>query len=70
MASINYYYTKSVLVTVSVNPNQFKRELLRATKNLMPYEIEHLSRWLSTFTNGNPDLKKCIDDVTKTRICY
>ncbi len=65
MASINYYYTKSVLETVSVNPIRFKKELLRATKNLMPYEIEHLSKWLLTYTTNKPELKEFIDDVKK-----
>jgi len=68
MASINYYYTKSVLETVSANPVQFKKELLKATRNLMPYEIEHLSKWLTTYTTNKPELKKFIDDVKECKV--
>jgi len=63
MASINYYYTKSVLETVSEDPVKFKKELLKATRSLMPYEIEHLSRWLISYTTNKPELKKYIDEV-------
>ena len=63
MASIIYYYTKSVLETVSVDPTLFKRELKKASRNLLPYEIQHLSKWLYSFTINKPELKKCIEEV-------
>ena len=63
MATINYYYTKSVLETVSENPSQFKKALRNAKKNLMPFEIDHLSKWLISYTTNKPELQKCIEEV-------
>ena len=68
MASINYYYTKSVLETVSINPTKFKKELIQANKKLMPYEMLHLSEWLKTYTNDKPELKKCINELYNNNI--
>jgi DNA replication protein DnaD len=63
MATINYYYTKSVLETVSENPLKFKKELRQAKENLLPFEIEHLTKWLISFTTNKPELKQCIKDA-------
>ncbi len=63
MATINYYYTKSVLETVSENPLQFKKALQQAKKSLMPFEIDHLAKWLTSYTNNKPELIKCIEEV-------
>ena len=60
MATINYYYTKSVLETVSENPLKFKKELQQAKKNLLPFEIEHLTKWLVSYTTNKPELKNVL----------
>ena len=53
-----YDYTKSVLERVSFDPKLFCKELKKAIKNLLPYEIEQLKKWLEKFTNEKPELKQ------------
>jgi predicted SprT family Zn-dependent metalloprotease len=60
MSRMIYDYTKMVLERVSFNPFLFEKELKKAIKNLLPYEIEHLKNWLLFFTNEKPDLKTCL----------
>lgn len=51
-------YTKSVLERVSFDPILFCKELEKAIRTLLPYEIEQLKDWLFTFTNEKPELKQ------------
>lgn len=60
MSRMIYDYTKEVLERVSFDPNLFIRELKKAVKTLLPYEIDHLRKWLLFFTNEKPELKKCL----------
>ncbi|MBW4362519.1 hypothetical protein [Flavobacterium taihuense] len=60
MSRMIYDYTKTVLERVSFDPVLFERELKKAIRNLLPYEIEHLRNWLMFFTNEKPELKKCL----------
>jgi len=55
-----YDYTKSVLERVSFDPALFCKELKKAIKNLLPYELEQLKKWLLNFTNGKPELQPYI----------
>jgi hypothetical protein len=52
-----YDYTKEVLKRVSFNPELFMKELKKASRNLLPYEIDHLRKWLVFFTKKRPELK-------------
>jgi len=52
-----YDYTKSVLERVSFDPALFVRELKKAVKALLPYELEMLRKWLDYFTSSRPELK-------------
>lgn len=67
MATINYYYTKSVLEKVSKNPSKFKEELNEAKRTLLPFEINNLTKWLDFFTTNRPELKIYIEDLTITK---
>lgn len=58
-----YDYTKSVLERVSFDPILFSKELKKAIKNLLPYEIEQLKKWLQSFTNEKPELQQCLTIV-------
>ncbi len=60
MSRMIYDYTKEVLERVSFNSELFVKELKKAVRNLLPYEIEHLKKWLLYFTSENPKLRKCI----------
>ena len=58
MPRMIYDYTKSVLERVSFDPKLFCKELKKAIKNLLPYEIEQLRKWLEKFTNEKPELRQ------------
>ena len=61
MPRMIYDYTKTELERKSFDPVLFKRELKKAMKNLLPYEIELLKKWLKYFisNNPNPELETC-----------
>jgi hypothetical protein len=63
MPRMIYDYTKSVLERVSFDPVLFTKELRKAIKNLLPYELEQLKNWLLYFTSGKPELKQCLSVV-------
>jgi DNA replication protein DnaD len=60
MSRMIYDYTKMVLERVSFDPELFAKELKKAIRNLLPYEMEHLKKWLFFFTVEKPELKKCL----------
>lgn len=68
-----YDYTKNELESVSFDPNLFKRSLKRAEKNLLPYEIDQLIKWLMYFTTNRPELKNCLTEINvedfKSGVC-
>jgi len=51
-----YDHTKIILERVCTDPILFCKELRKANKNLLPYEIEQLRTWLDHFTKGKPEL--------------
>lgn len=53
-------YTKSVLERVSFDTVLFSKELEKALKMLLPYEIEQLTDWLLNFTKEKPELRQCL----------
>jgi hypothetical protein len=53
-------FTKNILERVSFDPLLFCKELAKAMKTLLPYEIEQLTVWLLHFTNEKPELKQCL----------
>jgi hypothetical protein len=63
MSRMIYDYTKEVLERVSFNPELFIKELKKAIRNLLPYEIDHLRKWLLFFTNEKPELKECLSVI-------
>lgn len=60
MSKIMFDYTKSVLERVSFDPVLFCKELEKAIKTLLPYELEQLYDWLLNFTIEKPELKQCL----------
>jgi len=60
MPRMIYDYTKKVLERVSFDPALFTKELKKAIKCLLPYELEQLRRWLAYFTNQKPELIPCL----------
>jgi DNA replication protein DnaD len=55
-----FTYTKSILERVSFDPKLFCKELEKAIKNLLPYELEQLREWLLQFTKEKPELRQCL----------
>ena len=60
MSKIMFDYTKSVLERVSFDPILFCKELEKAIRTLLPYELEQLKEWLFDFTYEKPELKQCL----------
>lgn len=73
MPRMIYDYTKSVLESVSFDPVLFRKELKKGMRNLLPYEVDHLSNWLVYFTTNKPELKQCLTEyhmeTNKKRVC-
>lgn len=55
-----FSYTKKVLESVSFDPKLFCKELEKAIKVLLPYEIEQLIDWLQSYTSEKPELQACL----------
>lgn len=60
-----FAYTKTILERVSFDPLLFCKELEKALKSLLPYEIEQLTEWLIHFTVEKPELRQCLSYVNK-----
>jgi DNA replication protein DnaD len=56
MARAMFEYTKTVLKKVSFDVELFCKELKKAVKRLLPYEIQELRIWLHDFTASRPEL--------------
>ena len=63
MSRMLYDYTKNVLERVSFDPELFMKELRKAIKKLLPYELEDLRKWLVYFVNKNPNLEPYVINV-------
>lgn len=65
MSKIMFDYTKSVLERVSFDPVLFGKELEKAIKMLLPFELEQLREWLLFYTNEKPELRQCLVIVNR-----
>ena len=52
-------YTKSILERVSFDVVLFCKELEKATRVLLPFELDELRVWLLSFTEEKPELRQC-----------
>lgn len=60
-----FAYTESILERVSFDPQLFCKELEKALKMLLPYEIEQLTEWLLSYTTERPELRQCLIYVNR-----
>lgn len=60
MSKIMFDYTKSILERVSFDPVLFCKELEKAIKTLLPYELEQLREWLTSYIIEKPELKSSL----------
>jgi DNA replication protein DnaD len=65
MSRAVFDYTKEVLEKVSFNSELFYREVDKAVKNLLPYEIEELKIWLNDYTLDRPELRNSMDLIVQ-----
>ncbi len=65
MSRLIYDYSKSVLERVSFDTKLFCKELEKAIKMLLPFEIEELTIWLLNFTKEKPELRQCLLIINK-----
>lgn len=57
MARAMFEYTKTVLKKVSFDSALFYKELQKAVRRLLPFEIEELRLWIAQLIKTNPDLE-------------
>lgn len=55
-----FNYTKTLLEKISFDPTLFCKEVEKALKTLLPYELEQLIDWLYNYTTGRPELQSCL----------
>lgn len=55
-----YDYTRTVLENVSFDPVLFCKELEKAIKALLPYDLEQLMKWVDGYTQEKPELRECL----------
>lgn len=65
MARAMFEYTKTVLEKVSFNSVLFCKELEKAIKRLLPYEISELEIWVRQLILKNPELSTCVNLLPK-----
>ena len=63
MARAMFEYTKTVLKKVSFDATLFCKELEKALKRLLPYEIDELKIWLENFIKNKPELLVCLNVI-------
>jgi len=60
MARAMFEYTKTVLKKVSFDVSLFCKEVKKAMKRLLPYEIEELKIFIKSLILQNPELNQCL----------
>ena len=60
MARAMYEYTKTVLRKVSFDATLFCKEVQKAVRRLLPYELEELRIFIQSLINQNPELNQCL----------
>ena len=63
-------YTKSILERVSFDVVLFCKELEKATRVLLPFELDELREWLLSFTEEKPELRQCIVYIENSILIY
>lgn len=53
-------FARTVLEKVSFDPKLFYKELKKALKRLLPYDIERLVKWVNGYVQGRPELQESL----------
>ena len=65
MARAMFEYTKEILKRVSFDAHLFTKEVQKAVKRLLPYEIEELRLFVMQLVKSNPQLQPSLLYLTK-----
>ncbi len=68
MGQMIYDYTKSSIAKGCQNKELFVKELIKASKTLLPYEKENLINWLFYFTADKPEMQKWLYELLDKNI--
>lgn len=60
MARAMFEYTKTILKKVSFDSSLFCKEVQKAVKRLLPYELEELKIFIQSLIIQNPELNQCL----------
>lgn len=60
MARAMFEYTKTVLSKVSFDASLFCKEVEKAVKRLLPYELDELRIFIQQLVHQNPELNQCM----------
>ena len=60
MARAMFEYTKTVLKKVSFDATLFCKEVQKAIKRLLPFEIEEIKLFIKSLVLQNPELNQCL----------
>ena len=55
-----FEYTKTVLKKVSFDATLFCKEVQKAIKRLLPFEIEEIKLFIKSLVLQNPELNQCL----------
>jgi hypothetical protein len=68
MGQMIYDYTKSSIVKVCSSRELFLKEIVKASKVLMPYEKDKLINWLFFFSADKPEVQKWLYEALDKKI--
>ncbi|MCC1484974.1 hypothetical protein [Winogradskyella immobilis] len=60
MSRAMFEYTKTVLKKVSFDATLFCKEVQKAVKRLLPYELKELKIFIQSMVNQKPELNQCL----------
>ena len=60
MSRAMFEYTKTILSKVSFDASLFCKEVEKAVKRLLPYELDELRIFIQQLVSQNPDLNQCL----------
>ncbi|SEJ26089.1 hypothetical protein SAMN04488018_12013 [Myroides marinus] len=56
-------FARTILENVSFDPKLFYKELQKAIQNLLPYDLEQLTEWVTGYVKEKPELEKSLELV-------
>ncbi|MCC9041235.1 hypothetical protein LNQ81_00585 [Myroides sp. M-43] len=54
-------FARTILESVSFDPKLFYKELQKAIQNLLPYDLEQLTKWVNGYVKEKPELSESLE---------